>query len=87
MTLGSFVRFQPDDYIMAVILCFYTTFLVAINIVATSQSNLLPPGYDVSTLTEAERHRRQYGSKLILVVEQCQCVTVGQLGHCLQWLC
>ena len=68
---------------MAVILCFYTTLIATINIVRNTDSNLLPPGFDVSKLTEQNIHERQYGSKLILVVEQCQCVTVWGVKGCL----
>lgn len=76
MVLGSFKGFQSDDYGMVVVFCFYTVLIVAINIVRDSSSNLLPPGFDVTTLTTEDMSRREFGSKLILVVEQCQCVTV-----------
>lgn len=76
MTLGSFRKFQADDYLMTVVLCFYTTLIVTINIVRHTSSNLLPPGYPVSSLTPQDKATREFGSKLILVVEQCQCVTI-----------
>jgi hypothetical protein len=77
MVLGSVQRFQSDDFGMVTVFCFYTVLIVAINIVRDSSSNLLPPGFDVGSLTPDDLARREYGSKLILVVEQCQCVTVG----------
>ena len=83
MTLGSFKRFQVDDYIMLGTLCFYTTLIATINIVRHTSSNLLPPGYDVNTMTRQDIDERTYGSKLILVVEQCQCVTVWAAKACL----
>lgn len=83
MALGAFKRFEADDYGMGVTLAFYTTFVVAINIVANTNSNLLPPGFDVNSLTSQEIQDRSYGSKLILVVEQCQCVTIWGTKCCL----
>ena len=72
MTLGSFKKFQADDYLMVLALCFYTTLIATINIVRNTSSNLLPPGFDVNNLSKADKSEREYGSKLILVVEQCQ---------------
>src|ERR1700761_3214276 len=83
MTLGSFRKFQADDYLMAIVLCFYTTLIATINIVRNTSSNLLPPGFDVAKLTPHEKRQREYGRKLILVVEQCQCVTIWGVKGCL----
>lgn len=83
MTLGAFRRFQSDDYLMIVALGFYTSLIVTINIVRFTSSNLLRPGFDVNTLSKQDIHERQYGSKLILVVEQCQCVTIWGAKLCL----
>lgn len=71
---------------MVLILCFYTTLIATINIVRHTNSNLLPPGFDVSTLTASDKKQREYGSKLILVVEQCQCVTIWGVKTCLLFL-
>jgi len=67
-------------------MAFYTTLIVTINIVAKSDSNLLPPGFDVSSLTPDQIHDRAYGSKLVLVVEQCQIMTVWCEKLCLLFL-
>lgn len=83
MTLGSFRRFQFDDHIMLGALCFYTTLIATINIVRHTNSNLLPPGYDTQHLSKQDIQERTYGSKLILVVEQCQCVTIWCVKACL----
>ncbi|KAK3618190.1 hypothetical protein LTR56_021401 [Elasticomyces elasticus] len=83
MTFGSFTRFQTDDYLMLVGLCFYTTLVVAINIVRNTNSNLIPPGYDTSHLSQQDIRERTYGSKLILVVEQCQICTIWLAKACL----
>lgn len=85
-TLGSVKRFQADDYITIAAMAFYTTLIVAINIVAHSDSNLLPPGFDVHSLSDQEIRARQYGSKLVLVVEQCQIMTVWAEKLCLLFL-
>lgn len=69
-------KYQADDVAIAVALCFYTAFIVTINLVARSDSNLLPPGFDVSSLTESDRQDRIYGSKLILLLENCQNATI-----------
>jgi hypothetical protein len=83
MVLGSFRKYEADDYIMMVALCFYTTLIASINIVRDSSSNLLPPGFDVNSLTKQDVRERQYGSKMVLVVEQCQCVTIWLVKACL----
>jgi len=83
MTLGSFRRFQGDDYCMLVTLCFYTTLIVTINIVRHSNSNLFPPGFDIAALTPEQISDREFGSKMVLVVEQSQCVTIWGAKICL----
>lgn len=81
--LGSFKAFQSDDYVMLIALAFYTTLIVTINIVAVSNSNLLPPGYDTDHMTQDDIDDRTYGSKLILVVEECQCTVIWAAKACL----
>jgi hypothetical protein len=83
MTLGSVKRYQTDDYLMMLALCFYTTLVATINIVRNTSSNLLPPGYDVDMLSKSDIQERRYGSKLILVVEQSQCCTIWLAKACL----
>jgi len=83
MALGSFRRYQADEYVMMVILCFYTVVVVTINIVEHTSSNLLPPGYDIAHMTEADIAERTLGSKLILVVENCQIITIWGAKTCL----
>lgn len=50
----------------------YTTLIVCSNKYVKAQSNLLPPGFDVGSLTAHDLARRRYGSKLVVVVEQAQ---------------
>ncbi|CAK4034693.1 related to integral membrane PTH11 [Lecanosticta acicola] len=83
MALGSFKRYQSDDYGMMVVLCFYTTVIATINIVNDKGSNLFPAGFDIGTLSDHERNDRIFGSKLVLVVEQSQCVTIWGAKICL----
>lgn len=51
-------------------------------IVKTS-SNLIPEGQDVSKFSEQEISSRIYGSKLVLVAEQMQIVTIWLIKTCL----
>ena len=74
--MGSIRKLQTDDWIMLAALCTYTTLIITINIVANSSTNLFPPGYDMASLTLSEKNKREFGSKLVLVVEQCQILTV-----------
>jgi hypothetical protein len=60
------------------------TVLIAImsQVVQTS-SNLIPPGEDVSKYSQAEVDSRIYGSKLVLIVEQMQILTIWLIKTCL----
>ncbi|KAF1991681.1 hypothetical protein K402DRAFT_322826 [Aulographum hederae CBS 113979] len=80
---GGLKGLQVDDYCMAVAVCTYTTLLVTMNIVADKETNLLPPGFDVATLTPRNIKSREYGSKMVLVVEQMQCATIWLLKACI----
>ena len=51
--------------------------------VAKTSSNLIPPGDDVSKYSQAEIRDRIYGSKLVLVVEQMQLLTIWLVKACL----
>ncbi|KAK4988687.1 hypothetical protein LTR50_003766 [Elasticomyces elasticus] len=76
LVLKSPKRWQADDWIMVFVVCTYTTLIVCINYAATASTNLLPPGFDTGSLTQEDIRQRIWGSKLVLVVEQCQCITV-----------
>jgi hypothetical protein len=64
LLFGSPLRLKVDDWMMAFAVCTYTTLVVCMNIVATKQSNLIPPGVDVATMSRQEREDRVYGSKV-----------------------
>jgi hypothetical protein len=85
LTAGSIkkLRFQVDDWLMLVAVASYTTFIVTINKEVDYNSNLIDPTQDVDTLSPADIKSRAYGSKLTLVVEQMQCLTVWLLKGCL----
>lgn len=85
MVFGAFKGYQLDDYGMMIVLCFYTALIVSINIVRNTNSNLFPPGFDLNSLTPADIRQRTYGSKLVLVVEQCQIATVSTLFEIWTW--
>ena len=68
---------------MCVILCFYTVLIATINVVEGTSSNLLPPGYDTENMNQADIEERTFGSKLILVVENCQMLVIWGTKACL----
>lgn len=68
---------------MIVTIAFYTALIVTINIVANANTNLFPPGTATTGLTQTDISQREYGSKLVLVVEQCQIQTVWTIKACL----
>jgi hypothetical protein len=59
------------------------TVMSAMHIIVHTSSNLIAPGEDVSEFSQQEIELRVYGSKLILVVEQMQIVTVWLIKSCL----
>jgi len=80
---GSAKRLKADDWIMLAAVLTYTTLVVCMNIVVDKNSNLLPLEFDVSTLTPVDIAERQFGSKLVLVVEEMQICTIWILKACL----
>jgi hypothetical protein len=48
-----------------------------------TSSNLIEPGEDISKFSAAEIDGRVYGSKLVLVVEQMQILTIWLIKACL----
>src|ERR1700712_417822 len=77
------LRLQVDDWLMLVAVASYTAFIVIINKEVIYSSNLIDPSQDVNTLTPNDIKQRAYGSKLTVVVEQLQCLTVWLLKGCL----
>lgn len=60
----------------------YTVLIVSINIVSKTASNLIDPSQHVE-LTPANVKERQFGSKMVLVVEQMQITTIWTVKTCL----
>ena len=83
LLFGTIKSLKVDDWLMILTLAPYTVLIVTINIVTNTSSNLIAPGEDVNTFSQADRDERIYGSKLILVVEQMQCCTVWLVKACL----
>lgn len=77
-----------EDYLMVLAFAFYTADVIVMNITATTQTNLLPPGYlDTHQIGPKERDARHYGSVMTMVVEQCQISTIWLIKICvlLMW--
>ncbi|KAL7780501.1 hypothetical protein CFE70_010524 [Pyrenophora teres f. teres 0-1] len=80
---GSWKLLQADDYLILVAMATDTVLITIMHEVAKTSSNLIPPGDDVSKYTQAEIKNRVYGSKLVLVVEHMQLLTVWLVKACL----
>ncbi|KAI0506398.1 hypothetical protein F5B22DRAFT_453168 [Xylaria bambusicola] len=80
--LGSFKKFQTDDILMLIAVVTDTIFLVTMNILHTTNTNLIDP-QNPPILTPQEIDSRVYGSKLVLVVEQMQIATTWLVKGCL----
>ena len=56
--------------------------MVGMNIVSKTSSNLIDPSQH-TILDAAEIREREFGSKMVLVVEQMQCITIWLVKACL----
>lgn len=56
--------------------------MVSMNIISKTSSNLLDPSQH-TILDDAEIREREFGSKMVLVVEQMQCITIWLVKACL----
>lgn len=59
-----------------------TVLIVGMNIVASTSSNLIDPN-DTAPLDANNIAERRFGSKMVLVVEQMQCLTIWLVKGCL----
>ncbi|KAB8212909.1 hypothetical protein BDV33DRAFT_231094 [Aspergillus novoparasiticus] len=66
---------QVDDYLMLLVLCFYTGLVVTLTRIEYVQTNLMKPE-DEAYLTPESIKSRVYGSKLVLATEQCMLATI-----------
>ncbi|KAF2871506.1 hypothetical protein BDV95DRAFT_467220, partial [Massariosphaeria phaeospora] len=84
LLFGSPKRLQYDDWIMGLfVLACYTVLIVMSNIEAKAQSNLLPPGFNIDSLTRSDIKAREYGSKIVIVMEQMQIAVIWACKACL----
>lgn len=60
-----------------------TVLVIVMHKIVVTSSNLIPPDENVNQYDQAEIHRRIYGSKLVLVVEQMQILTTWLVKACL----
>ncbi|KAF2013505.1 hypothetical protein BU24DRAFT_434530 [Aaosphaeria arxii CBS 175.79] len=81
--LGSWRRLQVDDYLIVVAMLTDTILMAVMEVITHTSSNLIAPGEDVSAFTEREIQDRIYGSKLVLVSEQMQIITIWLVKACL----
>ncbi|KAI1848303.1 hypothetical protein JX265_013829 [Neoarthrinium moseri] len=79
---GSFKKIQTDDILMLVAMVTDTVLIACMNILGTTNTNLIDPN-DTTVLTPESIVERTYGSKLVLVVEQMQIITVWLIKACL----
>lgn len=80
---GSITRLQADDALVILAMCSYTTLIVVINIVAVSSSNLINPADGDVQFTPDVVKKRSYGSKMVVVSEQMQLITIWLIKGCL----
>ncbi|KAI0468231.1 hypothetical protein F4859DRAFT_218468 [Xylaria cf. heliscus] len=80
--LGTFKKFQADDALTVLALITDAVLMVAMNLLSDTNSNLINPA-DPPTLTPEDIKQRTLGSKLVLVVEQMQIVTIWLVKACL----
>ncbi|KAH8652958.1 hypothetical protein BGZ61DRAFT_374480 [Ilyonectria robusta] len=82
MLYGSFKGMLIDDYHMIFAMGCYTALLVVVHILTYTPTNLINPA-DKIVLTDDEIKKRQYGSKLVIVTEQTQMMTIWAIKGCL----
>ncbi|KAH7120295.1 hypothetical protein B0J13DRAFT_680598 [Dactylonectria estremocensis] len=82
MLYGSFKGMLIDDYLMIFAMACYTALLVVVHVLTYTPTNLINPA-DKIVLTDDEIKKRQYGSKLVLVTEETQMMTIWAIKGCL----
>ncbi|CAJ2509533.1 Uu.00g145590.m01.CDS01 [Anthostomella pinea] len=79
---GSFKKLQIDDALMFGAMATDTVLMVAINIISHTSSNLIDPN-DHAALTKENIAERAFGSKMVVVAEQMQILTIWLVKACL----
>ncbi|KAM5363825.1 hypothetical protein ACJZ2D_011801 [Fusarium nematophilum] len=82
MLLGSIKKLQIEDYLMLFAMVTDTILMVGMSVITKTSSNLIDPN-DKTELTPENIKERVLGSKMVLVVEQMQIVTIWTMKYCL----
>ncbi|KAH8673518.1 hypothetical protein BX600DRAFT_206826 [Xylariales sp. PMI_506] len=82
LLFGSFKKLQLDDYLMLVAVVTFTILIVGVRILSYTETNLIDPSQPVD-LTPDDIAERVYGSKMVIVVEQMQIMTIWIVKTCL----
>ncbi|CEI70296.1 hypothetical protein FVEN_g1185 [Fusarium venenatum] len=82
MLLGSFKGLLADDYLMALTMITYTALLAVVSVLGHTPTNLIDPALNIK-LTPEDIKLREYGSKLVLVTEHMQMITLWGVKGCL----
>ncbi|KPM34772.1 hypothetical protein AK830_g11802 [Neonectria ditissima] len=80
---GSISGTRIDDYIMLFTIVTYTVLLVVVKVLTYTPTNLIDPNGKHVTLDEEAVKDRVYGSKLVIVTEQMQMITIWSVKACL----
>ncbi|RMZ79015.1 hypothetical protein DV737_g3644, partial [Chaetothyriales sp. CBS 132003] len=80
--LKSVKRLQIEDGLMLFLTCLYIVLIVFLNVDLTVSTNLIDPAHPVD-LTPQEIKKRTWGSKTVLLVEQCMCAIQWGTKACL----
>ncbi|KAB2570062.1 Family decarboxylase [Lasiodiplodia theobromae] len=83
LLLGAPQRLQADDALILLALGTYTALIVCINIVARTSSNLINPADGPIQFTPEVVAQRAFGSKMVVVSEQMQLITIWLVKGCL----
>ncbi|KAH7183190.1 uncharacterized protein B0J16DRAFT_373705 [Fusarium flagelliforme] len=85
MLLGSFKGMLADDYLMALTMITYTALLAVVSVLGHTPTNLIDPSLNLK-LTPEDIKIREYGSKLVLVTEHMQMITLWGVKGCLLFM-
>ncbi|KAI9154690.1 hypothetical protein HJFPF1_07247 [Paramyrothecium foliicola] len=79
---GSIKKLQADDALILFAMVCDTVLIVSINIISHTSSNLIDPNEHVE-FTPENVEERVFGSKMVLVSEQMQIITIWTVKACL----
>lgn len=78
----SILRLQVEDWLMMFLICLYTILIVFLNVQAVAKTNLVPPD-QIASLTPEDIKERTWGSRTVVLVEQCMCSVQWGTKTCL----